>query len=49
MRGVPMPSQTVMFVTDTFLPEGQAKKNIHYVLPKDEESIPEGALKFYID
>ena len=48
VRGIPMPSQTVMFITDTFLPEGQAKKNIHYVLPKGEGSIPEGALKFYL-
>ncbi len=48
VRGIPMPSQTVMFITDTFTAEGQAKKNIYYVLPKDENSIPEGALKFYI-
>ena len=28
VRGVPMPSQTVMFVTDTFTPEKQKEKNI---------------------
>ncbi|TSC60187.1 MAG: hypothetical protein LiPW15_65 [Parcubacteria group bacterium LiPW_15] len=49
VRGIPMPSQTVMFITDTFTPAGQAKKNIHYVLSKDESSIPAGALKFYIN
>lgn len=48
VRGYPMPTQTVMFITDTFRPEMQKVKNIYYVLPKDEGNIPAGALKFYI-
>ncbi|MEK7520823.1 MAG: glycosyltransferase family 39 protein [Patescibacteria group bacterium] len=43
VRGVPMPSQTVMFVTDTFTPEKQKEKNIFYVFPQDKDKIPPGA------
>src|SRR5258708_6833671 len=32
-RGIPMSAETTIFITDTFLPEQQAAKNIHYVLP----------------
>ncbi len=35
VRGIPMPSQTVMFLTDTFRPEQQKEKNIFYILPKN--------------
>ncbi len=42
VRGIPMPAQTVMFITDTFTKGGQEKKNIHYVLPENAGSIPEG-------
>ncbi len=35
VRGIPMPSQTVMFLTDTFLPEKQKEKNIFYILPQN--------------
>ncbi len=45
VRGVPMPSQTVMFITDTFTPEKQAKKNIYYKLPSQINQIPEGLYK----
>lgn len=31
VRGIPMPSQTVMFLTDTFLPEKQKERNIYYI------------------
>jgi len=31
VRGVSMPSQTVMFITNTFLPENQQTKNIYYI------------------
>ncbi|MDW8280036.1 MAG: hypothetical protein RMK17_02665, partial [bacterium] len=44
VRGIPMPAQTVMFITNTFLPEKQKEKNIFYILPKDK--IPAGALVF---
>ncbi len=35
VRGIPMPAQTIMFITDTFLPEDREKKNIHYLLPNE--------------
>lgn len=43
VRGVPMPSQTVMFITDTFTPEKQKEKNIFYVLPSRISDVPTGA------
>lgn len=45
VRGLPMPTQTVMFITDTFREEGREKKNIHYLLPDqiEKENIPESA------
>ncbi len=48
INGIPMPAQTVMFITNTFLTEGQKAKNIHYVLPDQEKTIPNGAETFYI-
>lgn len=41
VRGIPMPAQTVMFLTDTFLPEKQKEKNIFYLLevPKTQDKI----------
>jgi cbb3-type cytochrome oxidase subunit 3 len=39
VRGIPMPAQTVMFVTKTFLPEWQKEKNIYYASPKDIEHL----------
>jgi 4-amino-4-deoxy-L-arabinose transferase-like glycosyltransferase len=48
VRGIPMPAQTVVFITDTFEPEEQAAKNIHYVLPNEESSIPAGAAIFHL-
>jgi 4-amino-4-deoxy-L-arabinose transferase-like glycosyltransferase len=48
VRGIPMPAQTVMFITDTFDPEEQAAKNIHYVLPGEENGIPAGATVFHL-
>jgi len=32
---IPMPAQTVMFITKTYLPKWQEEKNTRYVLPKD--------------
>jgi hypothetical protein len=43
-----MPAQTVMFLTDTFEPDEQAAKNIHYLLPNEESSIPAGATVFHL-
>mgnify|MGYP001614624290 CR=1 FL=1 len=43
VRGIPMPSQTIMFITDTFTPDKQKEKNIFYVLPDQKNKIPNGA------
>jgi hypothetical protein len=43
IRGFPMPAQTVMFLTDTFLPEKQREKNIRYLLPEKINEIPPGS------
>ncbi|MDO8515826.1 MAG: hypothetical protein Q7S28_01095 [bacterium] len=48
-RGIPVPAQTVMFITDTWLPERQAEKRIHYVRPEAVNTIPKDALVFYIN
>lgn len=43
VRGIPMPTQTVMFITDTFTPEKQIAKNIFYILPDNFNQVPENA------
>ena len=43
VRGIPMPAQTVMFITNTFSLEKQQEKNIHYVLPSQKDIIPENS------
>ncbi len=49
VRGIPMPAQTVMFITDTFTIKKQVEKNIHYILPEEEKDIFENnALFFYL-
>jgi 4-amino-4-deoxy-L-arabinose transferase-like glycosyltransferase len=48
VRGIPMPAQTTMFITNTFLPQNQKAKNIFYILPQDKDKIPEGSLIFEI-
>lgn len=48
VRGIPMPAQTVMFLTDSFTPDKQEEKNIHYVLPKDRATIPANAPVFEV-
>lgn len=35
VRGIPMPAQTVMFMTNTFREERRAEKHIVYLLPED--------------
>jgi len=49
VRGIPMPTQTVMFITDTFSLEKQQEKNIHYVLPSDVADIPPGSFVVTLD
>lgn len=49
VRGIPVPAQTVMFITDTFTIKKQVEKNIHYILPEEEKDIFENnALFFYL-
>jgi 4-amino-4-deoxy-L-arabinose transferase-like glycosyltransferase len=43
VRGIPMPAQTIMYITDTFTPEKQKEKNIFYVLPNQINEIPKGS------
>jgi hypothetical protein len=50
VRGIPMPAQTVMFITDSFTTQKQVEKNIHYILPDQESFIKEkNALIFYLE
>lgn len=50
VRGIPMPSQTVMFITDTFTPEKQKEKNIYYLLPDQESQVKDtNAAVFYLE
>ena len=39
VNGIPMPAQTVMFITDTYTPEKQKAKNIYYLT---EEQLKKG-------
>lgn len=48
VRGIPMPTQTVMFITDTFTPEKQKEKNIYYVLSEQKNQIPENGYKIIL-
>jgi hypothetical protein len=48
VRGIPMPAQTMMFLTDTFIESNREAKNVHYVLPADEATIPPAVAKFYL-
>jgi len=48
VNGIPMPAQTVMFITNTYAPESQGAKNLYYVLPNEEKNIPAGAEIFYV-
>ncbi len=41
-RGLPMPAETTIFITDTFLPAQQQAKNVHYLLPDQTNQIPAG-------
>ncbi|MFH1346867.1 MAG: glycosyltransferase family 39 protein [Spirochaetota bacterium] len=43
VRGIPMPTQTVMFIADTFISKKQLDKNIFYVLPDKFDKIPKDA------
>jgi dolichyl-phosphate-mannose-protein mannosyltransferase len=46
VNGIPMPTQTVMYLTDTWTPEKQDEKNLHYLTPAQYAAtrIPRGAV-----
>jgi 4-amino-4-deoxy-L-arabinose transferase-like glycosyltransferase len=51
-RGIPVPAETTMFITDSFTVQGQTEHNIHYVLPDQTSTIPAGtpsSSTFYIN
>jgi hypothetical protein len=39
-RGIPVPAETTMFITDTFTTSTQIAKNVHYLLPNQTSTIP---------
>ena len=47
-KSIPVPAMTVMFMTDTYFPEDQRAKNVHYLLPEDVPNAPKEGLRFYI-
>lgn len=50
VRGIPMPAQTIMFITDSFSFEDQEKKQIFYISPEKEKEVDENnSLIFYLE
>lgn len=49
VRGIPMPAQTVMFISDTFTESKKTAKNVFYVIEEEEKDIPSDALVFYLE
>lgn len=51
VNGIPMPAQTVMYLTDTWTPAGQAQHNVYYVTPDQLKTkhIPRGATIFSLE
>jgi 4-amino-4-deoxy-L-arabinose transferase-like glycosyltransferase len=49
VRGIPMPAQTVMFLTDTFTPDKQNAKNLHYLLPGEEWKITDPERSYVVE
>jgi 4-amino-4-deoxy-L-arabinose transferase-like glycosyltransferase len=50
--GIPVPADTVMFLTHSFTPQDRAEENIHYFVPDNESEIPAGVPSdtiFYIN
>lgn len=48
VRGLPMPTQTTMFITNTWGPEERARRNIYYIPPAEEKNLPERVVKFHL-
>ncbi len=50
VNGIPMPAETIMFITDTFTQEKQKEKNIYYLLPSQEKEINDkNAVVLYLE
>jgi 4-amino-4-deoxy-L-arabinose transferase-like glycosyltransferase len=52
VRGIPLPAETVMFITDSFTVKDQQAHNIHYLLPDQTNKIPGGtpsSTVFYVN
>jgi hypothetical protein len=47
VNSIPMPAETVMFITDTYNQAGQTAKNVHYVLPGEESAIPQQGVNVF--
>jgi len=47
-RGIPMSAETTIFITDSFSPEQQRARGIHYLLPSQVNQIPPNAFVFYV-
>ena len=43
VRGIPVPAQTVIFLTDTFSDDDREKKNLIFLTPRMAEQIPPGS------
>ncbi len=43
VHGVPMPAQTVMFLTDTYSGENREKKNLSYISSREAKEVPPGS------
>ncbi|HVM76992.1 MAG TPA: glycosyltransferase family 39 protein [Candidatus Paceibacterota bacterium] len=51
-RGIPVPAETTMFITDSFTTQDQMTHNIHYLLPDQADTVPVGTPSneiFYIE
>ncbi|OGY58955.1 MAG: hypothetical protein A3E61_02500 [Candidatus Colwellbacteria bacterium RIFCSPHIGHO2_12_FULL_43_12] len=51
VRGIPMPAQTVMFLTNSFTEEGRLNKNISYITPEKLKliSLPPGSVVRFLN
>lgn len=49
VRDIPMPSQTVMFITDSFTPEKQRQKNIVYLTDAKKIPSPTDGVVFFLE
>ncbi len=49
VRDIPMPAQSVMFFSDSFVDEHRTEHNIHYILPHEVNKIPPGSIILYLE